>query len=310
MTRKSLWLVLGIALLPAGAAATPPPPPIVVDPALGCGQTLDDADRTYILGGDLWCPEPGDGVVIAASGITFHLAGHTIASPVCDTSQFVSGIVIDPAAVNVRVEGGTVSGFNDGILLYGTRNRVRGMTFTGACVWGIVVSGQALGVETSVITASGTDGIVLEHATNARIASNFISGNGRAGVSLTSESNGNVVENNLLIGNGQTEGSGVVIFGGGQNRVRKNALRGNVNGIWILTPLNEVSENMVTRSVHTGIFAADGQTALSGNSVYASGVSDMADPTPNCGSNKWTSNAFETDLVDGVSDGGPGVGCI
>jgi hypothetical protein len=301
---------LGIALLPAGAAADPPPPPIIVDPALGCGQTLDFPNRTYILGGDLWCPEPGDGVVIAASGVTFHLAGHTIASPVCDTSQFVSGIVIDPAAVNVRVEGGTVSGFNDGLLLYGTRNRVRGMTFTGACVWGIVVSGLALAVETSVITANGVDGIVLERATNARIASSFISGNGRAGVSLIAESNDNLVESNLLIGNGQGEGYGVILFGGRQNKIRKNALRGNVNGISVLSPLNEVSENMVTRSADTGIFAADGQTTVSGNSVYASGLMDMSDPTPNCGSNTWTGNAFETDLAGGVPDGGPKVGCI
>jgi hypothetical protein len=26
--------------------------------------------------------------------------------------------------------------------------------------------------------------------------------------------------------------------------------------------------------------------------------------------NVWTGNSFETDLVAGISDGGPGVGCI
>jgi hypothetical protein len=49
---------------------------------------------------------------------------------------------------------------------------------------------------------------------------------------------------------------------------------------------------------------------ISGNAVFISGSSDMADATPGCASNVWTGNSFETDLVAGVSGGGPGVGCI
>lgn len=310
MNRRLSWLVMGIVLVLPVAAAADPTQLYVVDPAHGCGQVLTDPGKTYVLGGDLWCPEPGNGVVIAASDIVFHLAGHTIASPVCDTSQFVSGIVIDPAAENVRIDGGTVSGFNDGLLLYGTRNRVTGMTFTGACVWGIVVAGHELVVETTVVIATGMDGIVLETATSARIASNFVSGNGRAGVSLSDRSDSNVVEKNIITSNGQGEGYGVVIFYGSGNNVLKNALHGNFNGIGILSPLNDVYENTVTRSVHTGIVAADEKATITANSVFISGVSDMADATAGCVSNVWTGNTFQTDLVAGLSDGGPGAGCI
>jgi parallel beta-helix repeat protein len=49
---------------------------------------------------------------------------------------------------------------------------------------------------------------------------------------------------------------------------------------------------------------AQGNTALRNAGV------DLRDDNPGCDANLWRSNIFVTDLVAGLSDGGPGAGCI
>ena len=39
-------------------------------------------------------------------------------------------------------------------------------------------------------------------------------------------------------------------------------------------------------------------------------VPDMVDLNTACAANVWTGNAFKTDVVHGVPDGGPKAGCI
>jgi hypothetical protein len=46
------------------------------------------------------------------------------------------------------------------------------------------------------------------------------------------------------------------------------------------------------------------------NTVLGSGIVDMSDDSPHCGKDKWVANIFQTDVVAGVPDGGPGVGCL
>ena len=308
-------LFLGITTTPLLAGPNPPPPQ-AVNPADGCGQTLpkatDNGTKEYVLTGDLACSGAVSGVIIAASDVVFHLAGHTISNTTCDLNVTFGGIFVQGGISGVQIDGGTVSGFNDGIILSSSNSRVRSMRVANACVFGMAVSGQNNRIETSVVTASGVDGIGLGQASGTVVTANDISGNARVGVDISNFSNANIVENNLINNNGTTEGYGVAIFNGTNNLIRGNAVNGNVNGIGIDSPGNLARDNTVSGSTNTGIAISTvgAPSTVRRNSVLGSGVTDMSDGSANCGTNIWRHNTFHTDLVVGVADGGPGAGCI
>jgi parallel beta-helix repeat protein len=312
-----LMAILQLAVGPAHAL-------IPVDPAGGCPQMLS-APGEYVLTGDLACSGAVHGVIITASDVTFHLAGRTISNPTCDPTgtEEIVGIFVHGGISGVRIDGGTVSGFNDGIVLSSTHSRVEGMTVTNACFFGILGQGQDNQIERNVVTASG-DGIALAPASNTRVASNDLSGNVRAGVAISDCAANNRVENNILNNNGGTgEGYGVAIFNGTSNVIRNNTANQNDCGIAILSAVNPtgnpdlgntVDGNTLNGNAQIGIWIAqDGApSAVRGNTVLGSGTADMLDVSADCAGNSWMHNTFETDLVGmpGVSDDGPGAGCI
>ena len=300
-TLFGLAVLLLLAVSPARA----------LTPVTACGQTLDVPGGAYILTVDLDCSGTlANGINIAASNVFFHLAGHTISSTDCDASKGIGGIVAPGGISGVRIDGGTVKGFNDGIVLYSASSRMSGMTVTNACIFGIAVSGQNNRVDTSVVTLSGLDGIGIGAASGIYIVSNHISGNARVGVDISNFSNNNFVVNNIINRNGILDGEqgGVAIFNGTNNLVANNALNNNFNGIEIESAGNLVRGNTVSGS-HTGIFITPvgSPSTVKYNTVLGS-ITDMSDDT--CGVNTWRNNTFQTDLVAGVSDGGPGTGCI
>jgi len=302
-TLFGLAVLLLLAVSPARA----------LTPVTACGQTLDVPGGAYILTVDLDCSGTlANGINIAASNVFFHLAGHTISSTDCDASKSIGGIVAPGGISGVRIDGGTVKGFNDGIVLYSASSRMSGMTVTNACIFGIAISGQNNRVDTSVVTLSGLDGIGIGAASGIYIVSNDISGNARVGVDISNFSNNNFVVNNIINRNGILDGEqgGVAIFNGTNNLVANNALNNNFNGIEIESPGNLVRGNTVSGSSNTGIFITPvgSPSTVKYNTVLGSGITDMSDDT--CGVNTWRNNTFQTDLVAGVSDGGPGTGCI
>lgn len=280
-----------------------------------CGETLTTAGGEYVLANNLNCSGAGDfnGVTIAASNVTFHLAGRTISSDVCDLTRNISGIFVVGGLTNVKIDGGTVIGFNDGIVLSSSNSRVEGMTVSNACSFGILVGGENNRVETSRVSASG-DGIALSPATGARITSNDVSGNVRGGVMLSAGASGNFIEKNISNNNGTNgdEGYGVVIFDGSYNIVRNNAANNNDIGIRISSPNNAVNNNTVSGNSQYGIWiSSDGEpSSVRRNSVFGNGLFDMIDDLALCGTNVWRNNRFITDLAGGIPDGGPGSGCI
>ena len=286
-------------------------PARALTPVTACGQTLDVPGGKYILTVDLDCSGTfANGINITASSVFFHLAGHTISSTDCDASKGIGGIVVSGGISGVRIDGGTVRGFNDGVVLYSSSSRMSGMTVTNACIFGIAVSGQNNRVDTSVVTLSGLDGIGIGAASGTYIVSNDISANARVGVDISNFSNNNFVMNNIINSNGILDGEqgGVAIFNGTNNLVANNALNNNFNGIEIESPGNLVRGNTVNGS-HTGIFitTVGSPSTVKYNTVLGS-ITDMSDDT--CGVNTWRNNTFQTDLVAGVSDGGPATGCI
>lgn len=318
LVRASLVGLGMTLLLGAGSAYALQP----VNPVDGCGQTLpklgDDGTKEYVLTGDLACSGAVNGVNITASGVTFHLAGHTISNPTaCVALENMEsvGIFAHGGILKVYIDGGTVSGFNDGIVLSSSKSRVRGMTVTEACVFGILVGGVKNRVYTNVVTANKNDGIALDSAHNALIASNDTSGNTRGGIMLSDFSDNNTITNNVSNNNGGGgEGHGIVIYNGANNLIRNNVTNGNdFAGIRITSEANTAKGNMVSGNADVGIWIVAGGTMsnVHNNTVLGSGNTDMQDDNANCDANMWKNNTFQTDVVAaGVPDGGPGVGCI
>ena len=314
----AILIGLGAALLPGAVSAQTPTP---VNPVDGCGQTLS-VPGEYVLTGDLPCTGAVSGVRIASSNVTFHLAGHTISNATCDDSQTFAGIFVNGGTSNVEVEGGTVQGFNDGIVLSSSHSRVRGMTVQNACAFGILVQGANNRVLTNVVTGSGSDGIILSPATGAIIAANYCTGNKRAGVALSDFADNNLIVKNILNGNGGSgEGHGVAVFNGTRNVIRNNAANYNDFGIRIASAVNpggspalrnQVFENTVSGNSRVGIWVQEegSPSVIKLNRVLGSGDADMLDDSTGCGANTWRRNTFLTDLVAGVPDGGPSAGCI
>jgi hypothetical protein len=289
-------------------------PARALTPVTACGQTLDVPGGAYILTVDLDCSGTlANGVNITASNVVFHLAGHTISSTDCDVTKGIQGIFVSLAISGVRIDGGTVRGFNDGIGLNSSNSRVNAMTVTNACFFGIALQNQNNQVDTSVVTLSGLDGIALQVATGTIIAANDISGNLRLGVDISNNSNNNFVKSNIINGNGTSgEQGGVGIFFGTNNVVANNALNHNFNGIEIESPGNFALTNKVNGSSSTGIFITTLGTpsTVKQNTVLGSVITDMNDTNASCDMDIWRKNTFQTDLVAGASDGGPGTGCI
>jgi parallel beta-helix repeat protein len=293
-------------------------------PVTACGQVLDAAGE-YVLIADLDCTgTPGNysGIAITGSDVVLHLGGHTLSSSDCDLAREISGIFVAGGITGVKIHGGVVVGFNDGVVLSSSISRVSGMTVKNSCVSGILVQGEKNRVETSVVTGSGQDGIALSPASDSVIRSNYCAGNRRAGVGLSDSAHDNTIADNVLNDNGGAgEGHGVAVFNGTNNVVRDNDASYNDIGIRISSAVNptgdpqlgnKVVSNTVSGNTHTGIWieAAGAPSIVRLNSVLGSGDADMLDDSAACDGNIWKKNVFVTDVVAGLSDGGPCTGCI
>lgn len=310
MKARFLLMVIGLALVFAATQKTQ----AQLVPVTSCEQTLSAAGE-YVLMNNLNCAAPtGDitGVRITASNVVFHLAGRTISSPVCDQNRNVTGIFVVGGITNVKIDGGNVSGFNDGVLLSSSNSSVKGVKVTGACFSGIGVQGINNRIEKNTATGNG-DGVLLLSTIGAIVRCNNLSGNLRDGVALSGDNTTeNLIEDNIINNNGSVGGYGVVIINGSNNIVRDNAVNHNSNGIFIDSPNNRVRENTVNGSTDVGISVSllGSPSIVRLNTVLGSGNTDMTDESLGCGGNTWRNNTFITDLVNGVSNSGPNVGCL
>jgi hypothetical protein len=158
-----LFVLAAIALVAAPSARA-------MTPVTACGQTLA-ASGEYILTGNLDCSGTlADGVDITASNVLFHLAGHTSSSTDCDGIKAIEGIAVLNGVQGAMVEGGTVRGFNDGVVFASSHARITAITVTSACILGITVSGPGNQLETSVVTLSGLDGVGIGAAAVSLLA--------------------------------------------------------------------------------------------------------------------------------------------
>ncbi len=299
-------------------------PVLALTPVNTCGQTLN-APGEYILEQDLVCVDAGgdiNGVIITASHVVFHLAGHSISAVACDLTRNISGIFVQGGLTQVKIDGGKINGFNDGIVLASSDSRVHGMTVSNACAFGILAQGSNNLIDTNHVTTSG-DGVALVPSSHSRVKANTLSGNRRAGVAISDYADSNTIESNILTNNGVSgEGYGVAVFNGHGNTIKHNAINQNDFGVRIGSAVyrdgtlglsNIVRENTLNNNAKTGIWLENtvgAPSKIRRNTVLGSGSVDMQDDADNCSGNAWQNNTFITDIVSGSDNGGSGIGCI
>lgn len=104
-----------------------------------CGQELSKPG-VYQLVTNIDCSGTfRNGITSTASDVIFHLASHIVSSADCDTSKDINGIFVGGTYSGIHIDGGRLSGFNDGIVLSSSKSTVVGMTVEKACVFGIAL---------------------------------------------------------------------------------------------------------------------------------------------------------------------------
>jgi parallel beta-helix repeat protein len=168
---------------------------VQAEPA-GCGQVLT---RSITLSNDvIGCP--GDGLVIGAGGITVDLNGHLV------QGTGLGAGIRNTSHNDVTVRGGSIRGFDSGVLLSGVqRNTVTGITFD--------------------LTELGA--VQLMNADSSQVRDNHVIGFGDVAFHVSGGSSSNVVAgNSVAAGNGEA----IVVDGSSDhNRLEGNKLSGSSN---------------------------------------------------------------------------------
>ncbi len=237
---------------------------------LGCGALVTtDVTLDHDLIG---CP--GDGLVVAADGVTVNLNGHTITGDgIPGTVRFDDGVHIEGRR-DVRVFGGTLSGFERGIGLISSQDStISRLRLVANQRVGISVRATSHSVVSEILAQGNTFvGIfVAQGSTDNRIERNTTS-DSEQGITLE------YVDNNLIKGNRLSRTSGQIIIAGNGNRIVDNTITDAVTcgpdcggyGISFEAGSNNIiSGNRVTNTTYDGIrvSAYDPGLATVGNVV-------------------------------------------
>ena len=284
-------------------------------PLSACGTVLN-TPGSYHLTGNLG-PCTGHGVEITATNVTLDLRGFTItgvSNPTsCNLNVPQHGVMISNGA-GVHVTNGTVQSFVDGVVA--ANAHVSAMTVLDSCFFGISMFFNGGVAEGNTVMRSGSDGIVLSQTTTgSMVRGNEIIASRRYGVILPDNANGNTIRDNVFTANGVAAGEGgaILVGFGNSNQILNNQANDNFNGIILRTNDNLVDGNLAGSNHSFGIVVdvvGAARNRIQNNSAAGNGFTDLSDANGGCGSNIWLNNAFATDIVAGVSDGGPAAGCI
>jgi parallel beta-helix repeat protein len=277
-----------------------------------CGTVLS-SPGAYHLTGHLG-PCTGHGIEITSDGIIVDLRGFTVIGVSgigsCNLASPQHGIMVTGPASGVHITNGTVTHFVDGIVA--SNARVSAMEVDANCAFGILMTGTGGTTETSRVTGSGIDGIALASATAGTVRASELHGNTRYGIVL-SDATKNTVSDNVFTSNGVVEGGALLVAVGDGNQILRNQTFSNFNGFVVRTSGNVIDGNTIRTNLSSGIVIdvpGAGGNLIQNNTALGAFFVDLGDVNPACGTNTWQNNAFATDLVAGVSDGGPGAGCI
>jgi hypothetical protein len=227
---------------------------------VSCGETIT---ANTLLDSDVDCPAGTEaGVVIGASNITLNLGGFAIRAPA--GSFAFAGIVENPGPVSgVQIRGGsggggTIEGFDNGVVLRASDSLVQGLTIT-AGLSGISLTGDRNSALLNVIeVAGGTGGAGIGFGGNNAYATRNTVRAANNGITTTGL-NPRIVVNRIECG-----GYGIAIqeyAGSAFAVVARNSVTGCGWGIDATEPQPEgpgasVRRNLVTGNGY-GMFVAD-----------------------------------------------------
>jgi hypothetical protein len=226
-------------------------------PITSCGQVVT---TNALLTADLVCT--GDGVVVAASGITIDLGGHTMRG---DRSPGHDGIDDSGAFDRVTVKNGVVRNFQSGIYAISHAD--------GFGVSGVVVSGSAFGSyvvgDAASITSSTFAGNVVGidiFGDSASVTATTVAGNDVQGILVTGDAL--AVKSSTVSGNGA---SGISVEGN-RASVRSSTLTGNaVDGVDIVGDSASVSSSTAVGDDRDGVFVLGEAAQIKRNRAEANG---------------------------------------
>jgi parallel beta-helix repeat protein len=261
---------------------------------IGCG---DRVTRDVRLDSDLVnCP--GNGLMVAADGVTIDLGGHVV-----DGTGRGTGVLNGQwgdGHRDIAIRNGTVRGFRTGVRSGARGTRVSRVTVTRNAAGGIVLRSRACRVERSVVTNNAYGhGIFVGGASQCRIVRNRIAGHLGAGIQA-SRSRGHVIERNKVADNRQ---AGILLAGTAGVRVARNTVHSNAGpGIWLFdgATANEVLENTLAAN-DRGIAITLGGAAnrIEGNSVSGSRETGIRLAETGAG-NRITANLVALSGGDGI----------
>jgi parallel beta-helix repeat protein len=192
---------------------------------VSCGEVIT-ADTT--LDADL-VDCPGNGIVIAADGVTLDLNGHTIDGDGelvdnCPGSGPCNFGVINDGHDRVTVRDGSVREFATGVAVFSARgNRVVDISSSRHDFFGLVLGGADRSVvrqsSLSRNIAPNGDGIGLFVSDHIRIVDNEIRKNPGPGIHVAFHSSDNLIKGNLFYSNGPG-----ILIESGRNEVRRNRI--------------------------------------------------------------------------------------
>jgi parallel beta-helix repeat protein len=217
---------------------------------VACGDTIT-ADTT--LDSDL-VDCSNNGIVIGADDITLDLNGHTIdgdnalVDP-CPENEFCDVGVANDGHDGVRITGGMVREFANGVAIFGAReNGLSDLTTDENVFAGILLidSARSLVRGNSASGNAGPDsgvGIVLFESHNNRIAHNTVVGNAELAVHLLRSDRNQIAKNRVR---GHREG-GILVEGRANEIVRNRLVRDGIL-ISIFTAGGRAVDNVVARN--------------------------------------------------------------
>jgi Periplasmic copper-binding protein (NosD) len=225
-------------------------------------------------------PCAGDGIDIVASDVKLQMGGHSITGNATCSGGAGIRVGFAPAVTDVSVQGnGTISGFYVGFWARNSSDSsVKNVTVTAACPffsYGFVLQlpGSGWQLQGNVVREPGptSTGIYVIGVGGNDVVRNDVNDT----IQFT-DSNNNTIVNNTASNN---EGGLIIatfVTGSHNNEIHANRTNNNSSGDGLQVQHGSTGNN------------------LSGNKSFGNLPFDMEDDNPNCDSNSWQGNQFNT----------------
>jgi parallel beta-helix repeat protein len=235
------------------------------------------------------------GIVVAKSGVTVDLNGHTI-------TGLGEGDGIAAAGVSgVTIKNGSITNFEAGLRLTGVQNSrvldTRLSLNSDASAW---VEGSSRNqFKRLTMTENGDGGFRLVASHHNRIAGNTVSGASDSGVMMEGLSSHNrLVRNEILLA-----GEGIKVEGGSHNRVFRNTTSWNGGaGIEVAEDSHHtrINENQAHHNGGDGIYIEGAGTQVNRNHAGCNGGMGIKSPVLVASGENWAGGNGDNLGCDGV----------